>query len=303
MSDYSFQHAKESVDTEKFWDGVSKIYSSSDMTHHMADFELNQVLIAVDNLAMKGLSCFGVADGNRDPIQILKFLSGKNKNLPDELLVNDISSNMLEETTNNLSLGDWHLKIPSIKCVHNPLSQIDSIDSKVIDRKMAYIIGVYNADYIRESLELYKGNREVIGDYFTVWPLYLNFTDVYPIIYKGIKLSFKIDDFENYLPIFEEMKKDQNFYAYSLMTDNNFVSHYFDSEKLNSLFSVIFKDYTVTTKKGVNPSDIRYIVNIIQQNNNNTNDYVVTMLNNVLGNIKCDEHILSLQKLFNLYNN
>lgn len=297
----SLDNIKLSVDTEGFWDGVSKIYSQSDMTHHLADFELSQVLSVIGELNLKGLSCFGVADGNRDPIQILQYLLENSKNLPTELIVNDISSNMLKETMSNLHSRGWHNKINSIEAVHNPLSKIETLKSTINNKKTTYFIGVYNADYLKESLKLYEDNNDVIGSKFTICPLYLDLSEGLPKINKGLKVSFNINKFEDYMIILDEMKKDSKFYAYSVVTDKNFVSHYFDSKNLKSLISVIFPNFSLTSIKGENPSDKRYIVNIIRSLNDNKNDYAITMLNNVLGNIKSDEHILSLQRLYELH--
>lgn len=305
MSNQSFSKQSQSldisVDTEKFWDGVSKMYSSSDMTHHMADFELGQVLSVVDKMNLKGLSCFGVADGNRDPIQILDHCYKNNKELPSELFINDISSNMLKESISNLKIGGWLDKIKWVIPIHNSISKIN-FTSNIINKKSTYIIGVYNADYLRESLLLYKENKDVIGKHFTICPLYLDQSQESPSIYKGKDITFDIDNYENYTDILDVMKQDSNFYAYSVLTDKNFISHYFNAKALNSLISSIYKKHNISTQKGENQSDKRYIVNVIRSNNG-TNDYVVTMLNNVFGNIKFCEHVDSLQKLYDLHHN
>lgn len=293
----------QSVNTEQFWDSVSKVYSSNDMTNHMADFELQTSLSYIKAMNVEGLSSFGVADGNRDPIQILKHLNDNDRQLPNELVVNDISSNMVKETANNLLLGGWTEKIKSINYIHCPISQIKSINSEIKNKSPLYCIGVYNVDYIKESLELYRQNKEIIGKNFTVNALYLTFDENNnPVIIHGISLMFNIDHYNNALVGFNALKTDPSFYAFSVTTDNNFVSHYFNSEKLNLLLNNIFKGLKVITEKGADANAKRYIVNIISDNDiNKKPNYVVTMLNNVLGNIKSEDQIVSLQKLFDLF--
>jgi hypothetical protein len=296
------------VNTEQYWDTVSAVYSSKDLTHHMADFELGSVLACIKGTEIDSISCFGVADGNRDPIQILKYISDMGTKLPSELILDDISSKMIEETERNLISGGWADKIRSIKYIHSPLSQIASVGSEIDNKRIAYFIGVYNADYLKESLELYSKNRDVIGEKFTVSALYIKFDSGKPAILKSISVNFDIKNIDDQLTILNAMRNSPDFYAFSILTEKDFVSHYFDATVLNSLLRNIFDGYSVSTYKGIAASDRRYIVNVInsvQDSSQHTGhpNCIVTMLNNVLGNIKCEDHILSLTRLRDLYKN
>jgi hypothetical protein len=301
------EYAKEfKQDTESFWDGVSKVYSASNMTHHMADFELSFILSKLKLLNVKGMACFGSADGNRDPIAMLKFLRENSLNLPHELTVNDISVNMVKEARKNLLEGGWHVHIENVNYVHKPLSCIDSIPSSITDKRMTYFIGVYNATYLKNSLILYRENKEIIGDRFMVSPLYYNQKECSGSelgITVGTCITFDIDKFEDVWDELDKMGKTPNFYAYSISTNKNFVSHYFDANCLGRLLNDIFTGYNVeTVAENEQQNGARYIVNVITHKETSANnDYVITMLNNVLGNIKHDEHVSSLTKLRNLF--
>ena len=85
------------INTENFWDSVSQIYSGNSMTTHAADFEmftLFKFLFSYRLQSIEGIASFGIADGNRDPIQIIKFiLENKMNNLENfEIIMNDISA-------------------------------------------------------------------------------------------------------------------------------------------------------------------------------------------------------------------
>jgi len=279
------------INTEQFWDGVATLYSSNEMTSKMADFELELVLKNLDKLNVKGIASFGVADGNRDPIQLLKYLDNKKKSLPDEVYLNDISSTMLNEANKNMTKEGYSNLISELKYIHNPISQIKYLTSTITDKNLTYFIGVYSADYLNTALKMYQNNKEIIGSKFTICALYLN-NDLE--MKNSCSLTFDIDKYETCMDAIKSMSNEDNFYAYKIITDKNFISHYFSAKRIKVLLEHVFGNQCEiqTYSNGE-----RYIMNIIRDNRNQQNDYVVTMLNNVLGNINSEKHIISLKRI------
>lgn len=294
--------SKQTIDTESFWDNVARVYSQKDMTSHMADFEMDIVftfLLCVQNLL--GVASFGCADGNRDPIQILNFIRGQKKYNPEnfEVLLSDISGEMLNVAKQNM-IANGHGELQS-HYVHNSVSQLINIPSFFPSKKTTFIFGVYNALYIIESLELYRQNKAVIGSKFRLSALYLD-DDLTIVEESESIMQFDIDDYSLFSEAILLLMTIPNFYAYSITTDKNFVSHFFAAESLKQILSNIFIDKKITYICGENINghdNRRYIVNIIE--NDGATDYIVTMMNNVLGNIKFEEQQQSLKNLWCLF--
>lgn len=275
------------MNTEMFWDGVAGVYSSSDMTHHKADFEMNTLFTFANTMTnIKGIASFGVADGNRDPIKIIKYLT----DTPDILIVNDISSNMLDKTKSNLQQNGIHT---NTIYVHNKIADIPDLGIDKNNVQPNFVFGVYNADYILESLELYKQNSEIIGTNFILTSLVMHDKT----IKKADTIEFNICDFTNHTEKIKSMAQIENFYAYSIETDKNFVSHYFSHKMLTQFLFDIF-GITVWSVVGDNDNK-RYIVYNVCTNKNP--NFLITMLNNVLGNIEYADHHKSLLNLKNLF--
>lgn len=292
----------QTINTESFWDTVAHMYSDSTLTSHMADFEMDIVfkfLLHVQILL--GVASFGVADGNRDPIQILNFIREQTKydSKNFEVILNDISGEMLNVAKKNM-ITNGHGELQA-HYEHNPVSQLLIVPSIHPVKKTSFIFGVYNALYIIESLELYRQNKKVIGDKFRLSALYLE----EDLSIKEEPLSVLHFDIDDYLSLSEAillLMTIPNFYAYSISTEKNFVSHFFSAESLKKILLNIFVGKKVAYICGDNDHDHdnrRYIVNIIQ--NDGPTDYIVTMMNNVLGNIKFEEQQQSLKNLWRLF--
>ncbi|NIO44947.1 MAG: hypothetical protein GTN36_05350, partial [Candidatus Aenigmarchaeota archaeon] len=157
-------------------------------------------------------------------------------------------------------------------------------------------IGVYDANYIGPSLKGYFENKDIIGEEFKIW--YLS--------YSGCKITkskwcvdFNIDDWESVLPVLQTMRDDPNFLAYSILTNNKFISSYYDSEKLLDMMNGIFGD----NLKGVTSVGKRYVMTVVGYGDRDGDKKtLVTTLNNVIGNIPYDCQINSLLAIRSLCN-
>lgn len=287
--------------TKSFWDGVSHQYGDNEMTIHESDFEMNQVLNDINrNFIPDVLACFGVADGTRDPIMILKKIKKMTINSPSALLINDISDEMLNVAKNKIESSVMYdtnskefsmLPGPIEKLKHNSISH-DGLN-------VLYAIGVYSAKFLKDAFELYSRNANIIGTQFVVFPTYY----VDGEIIKGNKhISFDINIYEKICDETDILKwqSEYDFLAYSLFTEKNFVSHYFSASTLINLISYIFDDSDIDMVVG-NGNNLRYIIIKIFNRMYMKTNVLVTMLNNVLGNVIWDNQISALCALKSLF--
>lgn len=278
--------------TEGFWDANASTYSLSNMTHTHEDSELIPIFMVLENLGrVYGMACIGPADGMREPISLLEYLHTES---PKELILNDISSEMLREARKNLVLTGWDKKISTITTIHNPIANVDNLVSSIPDRNTTFCIGVYSADNMLDALKLYSENTNRIGCNFKLRTVIYNEKD--HKLEQIDEFDFNICEYMSVIGKISLLRMTPNFYAFGIVTDKDFVSHYFDDKMLNHILASIFKTHTVKTIKNVN-NDKRYITNILKSNTTYGNNYVVTTLNNVLGNIKLNEQLLSLEKI------
>jgi len=278
--------------TEGFWDANASTYSMSNMTHAHEDSELIPIFETLDTMGqVYGMACIGPADGMREPISLLEHLHTK---LPRELILNDISSEMLREARKNIVNTGWDKKISIITTVHNPIANVENLVSSIPCRNTTFCIGVYSADNMMDALKLYSENTDRLGCNFKLRTVIYNEKD--HALEQIDEFEFNICEYMSVMDKISLLRITPNFYAFGVVTDKDFVSHYFDDKMLNSVLATIFKTHTVKTIKNVN-NDKRYITNILKSNTTYGNNYVVTTLNNVLGNIKLNEQLLSLEKI------
>lgn len=276
------------LNTQKFWNSVANDYSNSTMTSHQNDFELNIIKDNLNNISqLEGIVSLGCANGIRDPIFILENCEIKNLS---EVTCLDISEKMIDECKENLKKYNF-----SKKFIVNKISDLTEFNKDLL-KESIFICGVYNANYIVQSLEIYKNNIDKIGNYFTITPVIYKYDKL--LERTDLSLKFNIVDYSYCSEKILNMQKLDCFYAYNIKTEKEFVSHFFDSAKLYSLLNTIFPHKIEVIKDEKYP---RYLIfKIINGELNNCN-YIITMLNNVLGNILTNEQVLSLQNINKLF--
>lgn len=276
-----------------FWDSVSNIYSSSDLTNHVGDHELSYVLKNYQDYAIKNLICMGVADGCRDPITIL---ASKN-NIPKLLVVNDFSPKLLETCTNKMLL-----KFPNISPCYD-CGEMKDVHKRNSKLKQSFengkiIHGVYNVDYIMESLNLYAENNSVIGKNMNIGFLYWQNNNLHQspdsINFDNLEINNVPENVQSFIK--KSLKLD-NFVAISVHTETGFISHYYSPDGLNKMFSYIYPNNNfkiIVTKE-------RYIIVECFFGESKNTDTMVTNLNNVIGNIPYFDQIDSITAVKNFF--
>lgn len=268
-----------------FWDSVANIYSNNSMTKHEGDHEMMYVFETIQKYFQNGISnmaCFGAADGSRDPMCILEFLKENKKFLPKELIVNDISPEFIKICKEKFDL------YRDINCEYHakPIHEV-KLNNKY---KSVYVNGLYNADYFMQSLSLYLENKEIIGTKFKVWPLEFNGLELKRTL--NVPIEFDINNYNAYASTFEKLRSNGKFLAFSLETDKNFISHYYDAKNVELMYKSVFGEKFSSVKCIGN----RYIVLIIKSNTSD-HECLITTLNNVMGNVKYDQLLNSLENI------
>lgn len=258
--------------TKEFWEYLSNYYTNYPMINDDADYEMNFISDKLNK--MKELVCLGVADGTRDPLQILKI----NSNIDSMILV-DISSKLLELCKNNIK----EYTIPT-QYFDKPIHELELIVAK---RPTTLYIGTYNAKYIIKSLGIYLKNKE-LGEYFDLAVLS---EEDGKLIRKG-NIQFKIDDYVEFIPKILAMQNDK-FLGYSIKTEKDFVTHHYHVDN----FSNFITKTNVFKKHYVHYVGDRHIIFQFGEGS----ERIITCLNNVIGNIPHDLQVKTLSKINDLF--
>ncbi len=272
-----------------FWNSVSTIYESSSLTKHESDAELEFLnSLFITHGVPQTLACLGVADGCRDPYQLLEFMKNTLKECPTKLILNDLSPSLLSVCEKRLSQTEYS-KIDT-QYVPGPMDQLpDSVSFPKTPTNPTFVIGVYSSDYIDQSLGLYRENQATIGDQFRLSSLF--FKDG-ALAQKDDAITFDINDYEKHMDQINGMRKNEDFVAYSIQTNTGFITHYFSPDGLRQIVDSVFSDKAVF----INPAGHRYIIALILSKEGPI-DCLITTLNNVLGNIPFDLQQKSLQSV------
>lgn len=265
----------------KFWNSVSKIYENSELTKHNSDSELDFVFMVLDQLEnIEKIVCFGVADGCRDPGRMLEHMVNKKMNLPRAMILNDLSPKLLNVCKKRLK----HYNIPTV--YHDgPMNEMTCWLPKTRTNPW-YILGVYNAKYIKESLEMYKKNQKVIGTHFKLTTLlYLG-----KLEQGSVMLEFDINNFMDHIDkIINLSKSEKSFIGFSIKTNTGFITHYYTQKGLSSITKNVFGGCdTMTFEAGD-----RYVISLVKKNKEKP-DCLITTLNNMMGNIPFDMQLESI---------
>ena len=277
---------KELDGTRIFWDKVGEAnqYKSAPITSHKSDDEMDAVLGVIKENNFEGYVCVGCADGCRDPLQMLQYSLDNNIPLPRHIRLNDISRNLLDLAGRKMIQNYSNIDTMYFPV---PINQIESIKLPK-DYRMYVILGVYSADYIDPSLNNYKEHmKDIIGTEFEI-----SATTFDNKIVKSGSVTFNIDNYKDKMVDIYALRK-SNFLAYSIITETGFISHYFDKDMFKKLCSFVFPGKSVEVHEGGS----RYIVTHIKDPQWKSYNWLLTSLNNVVGNIPYDLQIKSLQKI------
>lgn len=312
---------------KEFWDNQASDYSKNTMTNKSAEEEMKYIHEKLNTLNITKLSCLGAADGVREPIAFLNYLKEIRKALPKQIFINDISDSMIEKAKENVE--KYTQENANDAAFQYLAAPIQIFSPKIFNelknlKNSVFVLGCYSSLYILKALNIYKQEKNRIGTKFTLQVLLLlesatlNEKKNTAFEIKAVeKIDFDINEECDYLPKVETFLqrywRKPEFYAFCVESDNNFISHYFARDCLNLLLRSVFKTEVLSSLDFSNqqaqsgdenlPLDIenpkRYVVSTIQ--NGATPDHLISMLNNVLGNIHFSDHIQVLELISDLF--
>lgn len=158
-------------------------------------------------------------------------------------------------------------------------------------------IGCYDVEYIKESLQLYLEQKDIIGTEFEIKFAIFNNNQ---LIESNHIITFNINDYHSYTRQIDEIRNSLfDFVACIITTNTGFISHYYSRNGLEKVMKNVFGQ---NLKSVINCGN-RYVVsNIVYEKfdttrKQNNNHFVTTCLNNVLGNIPTDKQLDSLRNI------
>lgn len=281
-------HNVTNVQTQVFWDSVASLYGENEMTTHSSDFEMDTVNNAVDSMPIPSVvASYGCADGSRDPVMILKNI----KNDYVKVVLSDISPEMVKIAEKRVM--DMNVSQKMIQTVVGPLEDIEPV-KMISDGNIGLFVGVYSSCYLPDAMKIYSGNRNIIGNNFTVSHVFYSDNK---IVQMPEKFQFEIQNFDEVKErIMDPSIIDkEGFLGYNVNTEKNFVSRYFNPVTLKKMMEDIFYECRISVTVGKDENSRYTIVQILRETDNET--AVITMMNNVLGNITYYNQIKALENL------
>ena len=288
--------------TLKFWNSVAKIYGQSELTTHDSDAEFDFIFKKLTEVtSVDRLICLGVADGCRDPHMLLSFLEQHGKKLPKINIFNDYSPELLKKCKEILDK-----QFPKLDPVYLPMSVLDIDHEKYLDMKTKnnIIIGCYNFDYLKESLYIYRQQKDVIGNNFKLNYVFFDGKD---LLKKGETISFCIDDYACVIDKIMNHVDDSQFVGCCISTDTGFVTHYYCLQGIAKIIRHVFNNsLNITVAKCGNRYIVSHIVyyswkddvnDITPVSTQTIGNSFTTCLNNVIGNIPTDQQLKALTKM------
>lgn len=305
----------------KFWERQYGVYENAEMTVDNQG-EMDAVLEVCEGIKIDDIITFGGAVGCRDPLMIFKDSVCTNNNgsciPPNRGLIrayfNDLSPALLG-TAKDCILANCHDCGADI--TYHP-GAIVEVAGQLPSGLRTLILGVYSTmaffvpnparGYPAAGFDEYIANHEILGDHF--WHDYLVYNgQAISTIKTGLELNYNIspNDIVQYrsslMASTHQKLIQQRLGIIALQTigvrpdqEGYFVSSWFDQAGLNRLIGNIFPpdEYNVEVKTF--PKGFLYAINRIGV----APTGIVTMLNNVFGNVIPTEQLSTLEAVRSL---
>lgn len=276
---------------EKFWDEVAPKYSSNKMTTEHADTEIITIIESIKMLDIKTIFSIGCTDASRDPTFILN--NPKIKIDPNCVVYyNDISKKMIKIATDRLKKYSNIILKPLVGPIQNYLDQpkYNSLKNQTV------CIGVYDVKYFKKAIELYIDEKDIIGTKFKLVPIIL-INNIFQehqtekIIFNHD--SWNSDDSWHKILLWQTLN---NFVSIKVETDTGFISNYYSKLSLVNIMNSIVINNNYSIKYDLSSPDDRHTILILKPTHHKSTG-VVTMINNVMGNIVTESQYDIFKKL------
>lgn len=303
-----------------FWNRQARTYGSTDMTNDDGGHEIARVKEKIDPGVHSEIVTLGGAVGCRDPLAILKAkycsekdgLCHRGANLP-RIFFNDIAPEMVREAEENV-LDDCRKCGVEMEFCSGHIA--DVCDQVKKDRSRMLLLGVYSDDGFFRSdpqkeyklcgFDEYMKNCEILGERFWFdWLFFkggsLQFTDqdlfVEPV-WPAEKLAGARRQLANDYATVAQSSELVALQVVSAHRDREgfFISHWFNARGILSLFREVFPEDEFEIKKDTFPKGILFAI----ERRNSASEGIVTILNNVLGNVLPEEQITTLTRVMTI---
>lgn len=261
-----FSKSIRELDIKEFWERNAIEYSSQNLTTTDSDFVGDTIKNHIGKNDLENMACFGAADGLQDP---LKFLE---RHMPNSLFVNDIALSMVNEAKKNLN----HLNIP----IEYSVCSIKDLNVSCND--YSTFISVYSIDSLFKVLNVYASQTKKLGTIFTIKS-------------NNKSLTFNIEncaEFEGKIKSLIDSESEEP--RISISTNTGFSTSYFYPEKFKIYLERIFKQEVKLFQQENN----RNLIYLIEKNPKK----IITIINNVIGNILPEDLVCSLEKICQVVN-
>ena len=299
-----------------FWNRQACTYEATDMTNDNPH-EIARVIEKTDPSVHSEIVTLGGAVGCRDPLAILKakYCSEKDgsccrgEKLP-RIFFSDIAPEMVRKAEENVLAG---CRSCGVKMEFCPAPIVDACAQVKTGRSRTLLLGVYSDDGFFKSdpqngyqlcgFDEYMKNCDILGERFWFdWLFFkggsLQFTDqdlfVEPV-WPAEKLANARGQLANDYATVAQSSELVALQVVSAHRDREgfFISHWFNARGILSLLREVFPEDEFEIKEDTFPKGMLFAI----ERRNSASEGIVTILNNVLGNVLPQEQISTLNRV------
>lgn len=300
-----------------FWNRQARTYEATDMTNDNPH-EIERVIERTNPGVHSEIVTLGGAVGCRDPLMVLraKYCSKKGgfcsrgPRLP-RIFFNDIAQEMARKAEESFLAG---CKKCGVEMEFFPGHIMDVCDQVRKDRPRMLLLGVYSDDGLFSSypqnrydvcgFDEYMKHRKILGDGFWFDWLILRGGSLQAEDYSGVFVESdwpadKLSDARNRLSEkYSSALESSQLIAVQVVSihrnlEGFFISHWFNARRILSLLREVFPDEEFEIKEDTFPKGMLFAI----ERRNSVPEGIVTILNNVLGNVLPQEQISTLNRV------
>lgn len=300
-----------------FWDAQASVYEHADMTTDNRE-EIECVIAFCKEIACREIITLGGAVGCRDPKMILEALFPERPPPPvlPKVIFNDLSVAQVEWAKNH-SLKSFTNAGGEVSYLPGEIKEICKAVPARIPRRL--LLGVYNCQSFFEAkpssgyplcgFDEYLKNCHILGNNFLMeWVRYVPKEGIVPTHVRSHVSSFDNEDLravvKNALQVFHKSMGNNEFknvialqiVGRSKNRDGFFLSHWYTPQGFRGMLNDVFPESAFSVKELHVAKGMVYVIDPIGCDPQG----VITVLNNVVGNVLPHSQLETLNAIKNL---